>query len=291
MDRDDWLIVMRATRSLSSAAPALPRATFSDTLIVRLFILLAMRDLPRSRVRDRRALSPWLRARRLPSISQFNKRVSHPRFAMLLEAVRRRLIDAGVEVPVLCLDGKPLPVGGHSADPDAANGRSSAGFCRGYRLHVLTDDRGGVLEYRVTAMNVQEKVPATDLIATAPPGGLLLADGNYDSDRLYRLADERGIELFTPLKGFAQSPGVLRKMSDARKRTMRAWREHPRTCERVLDLRDAVERTFANMSNFGGGLGPLPAWVRTLPRVQRWVAAKLIIYQARRLAKRLAAAA
>ncbi|MFM9957608.1 MAG: transposase, partial [Phycisphaerales bacterium] len=150
---------------------------------------------------------------------------------------------------------------------------------------------GGVLEYRITAVNVQEKVPATDLIAAAPRGRLLLADGNYDSDRLYRLAEERGVELFTPLKGFAQTARGLRLMSDARKRAMRAWREHPRTCERLLDLRDAVERAFANLSNFGGGLGPLPAWVRTLPRVQRWVAAKLVIYQARRLAKRRAAAA
>ncbi|MFM9959218.1 MAG: transposase, partial [Phycisphaerales bacterium] len=255
MDRDVWLIVMRVTRSLNSAAPALPRATFSDSLIVRLFILLAWRDLPRSRVRDRGVLLPWLRVRRLPSISQFNKRVNQPRFAQLLEVVRQRLMDAGVETPVLCIDGKPMPVGGHSADPDAANGRSSAGFCRGYRLHALTDDRGGVLEYRVTAMNVQEKVPATDLIAAAPRGRLLLADGNYDSDRLYRLADERGVELFTPLKGFAQSARGLRLMSDARKRAMRAWREHPRTCERLLDLRDAVERAFANLSNFGGGLG------------------------------------
>ena len=42
-----------------------------------------------------------------------------------------------------------------------------------------------------------------------------------------------------------------------------------------------MERAFANLSNFGGGLTHLPPWVRTLPRVTRWVTAKLIIYHAR----------
>ena len=36
-------------------------------------------------------------------------------------------------------------------------------------------------------------------------------------------------------------------------------------------------RNFGNLTNFGGGLSPLPAWVRRLHRVERWVRAKLIV--------------
>jgi hypothetical protein len=47
---------------------------------------------------------------------------------------------------------------------------------------------------------------------------------------------------------------------------------------KALDRERArVERHFGNATSFGGGLGPLPAWVRGLPRVRTWVWAKLLI--------------
>jgi hypothetical protein len=42
-------------------------------------------------------------------------------------------------------------------------------------------------------------------------------------------------------------------------------------------MRSDIERRLGNLCCFGGGLAPLPAWVRTPHRVARWVAAKLII--------------
>ena len=50
-----------------------------------------------------------------------------------------------------------------------------------------------------------------------------------------------------------------------------------------------VETTFGNMSSYGGGLGPLPAWVRTLRRVKRWIGVKIAPYHARLACKRAAA--
>jgi hypothetical protein len=71
----------------------------------------------------------------------------------------------------------------------------------------------------------------------------------------------------------------------------RAWRDRRTLCRKVYALRGAIERTFANLTNFAGGLRGLPTWVRTLPRVRRFVSAKLIIYNARRLARHPSAAA
>ena len=42
-------------------------------------------------------------------------------------------------------------------------------------------------------------------------------------------------------------------------------------------LRKGIERAYGNLTSFGGGLSPLPAWVRHQDRVWLWVSAKLLI--------------
>jgi hypothetical protein len=46
-------------------------------------------------------------------------------------------------------------------------------------------------------------------------------------------------------------------------------------------LRTDIERAFAQLACFGGGLATLPPWVRRIGRVRRWVTAKLLINAAR----------
>jgi len=41
--------------------------------------------------------------------------------------------------------------------------------------------------------------------------------------------------------------------------------------------RNEIERRFGQLTNWGGGLSCLPAWVRTHRRVRRWVQAKLVL--------------
>ena len=55
--------------------------------------------------------------------------------------------------------------------------------------------------------------------------------------------------------------------------------------------RDMIERVFGTLTCTAGLLNGLPAWVRTYPRVHRWVQAKIALYHLRRLLKtsRLAA--
>jgi hypothetical protein len=53
----------------------------------------------------------------------------------------------------------------------------------------------------------------------------------------------------------------------------------------LYKARIGIEAAFGNATAFGGGLGPLPAWVRGLPRVRTWVWAKLLINAARILKK------
>ena len=58
----------------------------------------------------------------------------------------------------------------------------------------------------------------------------------------------------------------------------------------VSRCRVGIETAFGNATAFAGGLGPLPAWVRRLGRVELWVWAKLAINAVRiRRRQRLAA--
>ena len=52
---------------------------------------------------------------------------------------------------------------------------------------------------------------------------------------------------------------------------------YPDFADQLLQDRDAIERLFGNLVNWGGGLTTLPAWVRTHRRVHRWVQAKLVL--------------
>ena len=46
-------------------------------------------------------------------------------------------------------------------------------------------------------------------------------------------------------------------------------------------LRTTIERQFSQQSCYGGGVVPLPPWVRGLRRVTQWVGTKLMLYHVR----------
>ena len=110
------------------------------------------------------------------------------------------------------------------------------------------------------------------------PGGYLLADGNFDDSGLFDDAHACGYQLLVPLyqenagQGHRyQSPHRLRCIALLRQPLGRTFGPE------VLRLRSRIERSYGNATSFGGGLGPLPAWVRRRRRVRLWVWAKLLI--------------
>lgn len=284
MDRQIWHQIRQAVRRADRIVPRGGRkTTYSDRLIVLLHIWCVWHDRPRCFICDRTHLRPWLRPRRLPSYSQFCRRLHSRRVVALIDQSCRVLVQTLTPTgPVRALDGKALAVSENSRDPDARKGRGVGGFARGYKLHARCGTQGVFEAAEVTPLNAGETVVARDrLLADLPPGTRVLADGNYDSDRLHRCIDALGSRLLTPLKGHARSPHRVRYMSAARRHLLAAWDADPDACRRQLRPRGCIERAFANLSNFGGGLTHLPPWARTLPRVRLWVMAKLIVYHAR----------
>jgi hypothetical protein len=221
-----------------------------------------------------------LRPPRLPSPATLSRRLDHVALGLLWGAVEQRLRDLSGDQPALIafLDGKPLPVGGASKDPDARYGRAAGTMAKGYKLHTVWSTRGLPETWEVTPMNTSEVTVGDRLVGQLRHGGYLLADGNYDSSPLFDRAWQQGYQLLTPPPpGNAgtghryQSPRRLRSIALMRGVFGRA----------LYGLRIAIEQAYGNATAFGSGLAGLPAWVRGIDRVRTWVWAKLLINAAR----------
>ena len=289
MDTEVWHALTTAVRSADRRVPRRGRKpSYSDALIVRMFLWCVWHDRPLCWACDRTHYSRMFRPRQLPSISQFSRRVRTPRFAEMLQAVNAYLTRTETPVGLAFLDGKPLPISICSHDPDARVGWATKGFAKGYKLHACATADGRIPAFCVRPMNEGEAKVARETLPPVPEAKLILADANYDTRHLYQALGARGQQLLTPLKRIAVNPGPLRRMGPERRFAIDFHNWSAATYRAVLDLRDAIERTFSALTCFGGGLTTLPPWVRRLDRVTRWVSAKIAIYHARLRCRRLA---
>lgn len=287
MDKKVWSIITKVIVSVNRSIDRNGRRPrYSDVLIVRMYLWAAWHDRPMCWACHRRHYNSLFRPRVLPSVSQFSRRLRTERIEKMIQAVNERLSQIHTFPMLSFFDGKALAVSKHSRDKDAKKGYADGSFRKGYKLHAWATQDGRIPRFRVLPMNCGEPSTARELTDLIPHGSLVLADANYDSGKLYQAVDDHNSQLLTPLKGMAQSVDQLRRMSEARKRAMKMWQCFAKQCKELLKLRYEIERIFSAITCFGGGLNPLPAWVRRLPRVERWVSAKLIFYHARLLLRK-----
>ena len=181
---------------------------------------------------------------------------------------------AGEDAAVKVVDAKPLPVGGHSRDPDARWGYAVRGFLKGYKLFAIWGNGPLPLCWRVGSMNLSEPSVAQQLVSHLRGQGYLLGDRAYDINKLYDAAQAVQHQLLAHRKRPSAGLGS-RKHSPARLRCLEILKTQ--RGQRIYQQRTSIERQFGGLTNFGGGLAPLPNWVRRLYRVQLWVHAKMII--------------
>ena len=181
------------------------------------------------------------------------------------------------------IDGKPLVIGGASKDRQAGYGRAAAGKAKGYKLHALVGS-GGLAAWRIAPMHKDERVMADRLLRSTTVQGYLVADANYDSNKLHDVCEVLGeLQLITRrrhgkgrgLGHHRHSPGRLRSIE-------RTENPFPKFADQLLKDRSAIERDFGNLTNWAGGLTTLPPWVRGHRRVHRWVQAKLALTYVKR---------
>jgi hypothetical protein len=272
MERERWEKVYQLLRTADTHAF---RGVYQAAAVLAVFFWAVIHDRPVSWACEG---ANWDRLPfRLPSQPTMSRRLRQPDVLVLLARVEQAPAVTGSPEPtcIKCIDGKALTVGGCSHDPDARWGRGAGGIARGYKFFAVWG-RGPIpLAWQVAAMNVSEENMATKLIPQlSGDGGYLLGDSIYDVNRLYDLARANDHQLISPKKRKGTGLGHQRH-SPARLRGIELLATP--FGQELYGLRTRIERNFGNLTNFGGGLSPLPAWVRRQHRVATWVRAKMIV--------------
>ena len=198
----------------------------------------------------------------------------------LLERVEQLVLHSDIaQNLVWAVDGKPLPISNHTQDRQAGYGRAVGGKAKGYKIHAIIGQDGSLPSWRLAPMNKDERVMARRMLKQAKICGYLLADGNYDSNKLHQQCDDHGnLQLVSPRRHGPRRGFGHRKQTAGRLRSVEILEHHtPEFGVQLYNLRTAVERYFANLCNWAAGLTHLPPWIRTYKRVKRWVQAKIII--------------
>lgn len=290
MERELFVALYRLLLRIARERPRRKRTRVNDVIILAVFLWAALHDRPVVWATRRANWPGDLLEFELPAQSTMSRRLRSDGvrevMTCLCERLRRR---RGGHDPrrtlVKTMDAKPLPVGAYSIAKDARWGRGVRGQVRGYKLHALYGAGTLPIAWEVVPMNASEQRVGRRLLRHLGDGGggYVLADSVYDVNPLHAAAAERGHQLLAPRKradaGLGHRPhhpGRLRSIE---------MLEGPAAASRfgrqLYALRGSIERRFGRLTNFGGGLAPLPNWVRTLPRVRLWVAAKLLIDAAR----------
>jgi hypothetical protein len=296
MDRELWSTLLIAIkRAARGVKPTVRCPQFGDWLIVAMYLWACGHDRPQCWACKPQHYGRLFRPRKLPSISQFNRRLRTPSVQMILQRIHNDLAKIGLATSVSFIDGKPMLVSPVSKDPDARWGHVTGGrgTAKGYKLHAFVTEDGRIPAWSVTPLNVHETHVTRLLCAYLPPqlaDSLAIGDGNYDDANLHKSIEQIGSRLLVPLRGLAEHPVTLRQMGPARREHVKVTREHPNLVDYVLKWRTQIERVFSTLTCHGGGLGPLPSWVRRLERTRRWIGCKISLYHARLQCQKRAAA-
>jgi len=258
---------------------------YSDTEIVKVHYWAVIHDRGMEWACCKQNWPIHLRRFALPSHTTLSRRLRSPSVIDLLQALEYRVLAPKKPGLFWMIDGKPLPIGGCSKDQQAGYGRAANSKAKGYKLHAIVDPEGATAAWRIAPMNKDERVMAERLVRTAPIQGYLVADSNYDSNKLHQACGAREQLQLVARRRYGPGRGTgHRKQSPGRLRSMQLTESPmPAFANQLFKDRAQIERCFGQATSWGGGLVCLPPWVRTHRRVHRWVQAKLVLTGLRRM--------
>ena len=79
----------------------------------------------------------------------------------------------------------------------AKKGKSSTGWFFGFKLHLITNDKGELLSFVLTPGNVDDRAPVPTLVNQSKLMGKLVGDRGYISSKLAESLFSRGVQLIT----------------------------------------------------------------------------------------------
>ena len=253
---------------------------YTDTEIVSTYMWAVINDRPVYWACKKSSWPIYYRRRLLPNPSTMTRRLRTLQIQKLLSKTECHLVNLFPRSICRWIDGKPLPIGGCSKDKQSAFGHGAGCIAKGYKFHAIADKNQGFVHWTIRSMNHNEPKVAAELIPQIDYGGYLVGDTAYDSTKLYDLASIKSVQLVAAQRRKGKALGH-RRHSPYRIRSIELLNRP--FGQSLLTGRISIERMFGNLVSFPSGLKPLPHWVRTLPRVQMWVQAKIILYQLWRL--------
>ena len=177
MERELWPLLYRSVR-LTAQGFQQKYVPMQPWIIVLTLLGAAVHDRPVRWACDPRNWSTTrLRPPRLPSQPTRSRRVDRVGTGLFWHRREENLRGSGHPALLAFLDGKPLPVGGNSNDPEAHGGRGAGGLAKGYQLHAVWSPGVWPPTWEVTPLNTSEKEVAQRLIKQRHYGGSLWADG------------------------------------------------------------------------------------------------------------------
>jgi Transposase DDE domain len=278
MEHQLWKSIVAVLASVNQS-PQGTRRSFSDEHIVKVYYWAVIHDRPTNWACDPKNWPLWQRRQQPPSPSTMSRRLRSRSVCDLLNAVDRRVIAPKQPGLYWIIDGKSLTISGCSKDRQAGYGRAANCMAKGYKIHAIINAQGDVAAWRVAPMNKDERVMAARLLQSKSLQGYLVGDSNFDSNPLHALCGSLDqLQLVTPRRYGSKCGIGHKKQTAGRLRSIQLTENpYPRFAKNLLKDRADIERYFANLTNWGGGLTCLPPWVRTHRRVQRWVQAKMVL--------------
>jgi hypothetical protein len=278
MEHQLWKAIVALLATLGK--PRKRRATdYTDHDIVAVYYWAVVHDRPQAWACRKKHWPIHLRCRLLPAPGTLSRRLRTRKVVALLDALERRVVAPKEPDLFWMIDGKPLVIGGGSTDRQAGYGRAANSKGKGYKIHAIVAPTGAIASWRLAPMNKDERVMAERMLKTAPIQGYVVADANYDSNKLHAVCGQRDQLQLVTRRRYGPGHGTgHRKQSAGRLRCIELTENpFPQFADRLLHDRGEIERRFGQLVNWGGGLTCLPAWVRTHRRVRRWVQAKLVL--------------
>jgi len=80
----------------------------------------------------------------------------------------------------------------------AKKAKSTMGWFFGFKLHLVINDKGEIMAFKITAGNVDDRKPVPDLVKNL--AGKLIGDKGYISQELFEKLFQNGLQLITRLK-------------------------------------------------------------------------------------------
>src|SRR5262249_32571382 len=137
MERELWPLLYRIIRA-TAADFHQKYVQLQPSVVVLVLLWAALHDRSVAwACQGRHWSTTTLRPGRLPSESTMSRRVDSVAVGLFWNAVEQRLRASGPPALVAFVDGKALPIGGCSKDPDACFGRGAGCTAKGYKLHAI----------------------------------------------------------------------------------------------------------------------------------------------------------